>query len=268
MSLRSFVSSLFLAFVVLSSPAARALSELGARIREAQVLKAGPSEDAGESPVRVEAGDRLLVLGSSVDSLYVQVLKKGSGTGWIEVNRVDLFRLDRSEYDAFYYEMMRESAVSSRWNLCFGPNWGTVPFGLGGEAMVSLNIFRRGVFESNGDQLEISTGFKSHLGADPDPLLRADGTLSSKPAQPFWQIPLQLVWLARFGHRGETMLGPRLGFAYVRDSYSRFGSALPAVAGIEFRHFTSDVFGVSWSAQAYLRSVVYYSTSFGLNFRY
>ena len=263
-----FWAVFFLVAALGVSSASAALTELNARVRETLLLKSAPSTDSADTAVEVLVDEKVFVLGTSVDTSFVQVLKKSGETGWIPVNLVDLYRVDRGDYDEYYYALMRERAYTSRWNFHLGASYGPAPMGVGGEALVNLNILRRGLFDSNLDQLEVGTGFIYHVGADPAPVLLGDGTLFTKAAQPFWEIPVQLVWLFRLGYRGETMLGPRLGFSVIQDRYSRFATALPALTGFELRHYPRDTLGLSWNVWVHLRSVIYYSTSFGVDFRF
>jgi len=262
-----FLLGLFL-FVATWSAPTNALSELNARVRENVMLKSSPSEDATDTSYQVQVEEKVFVLGTSIDNSFIQVIKKNGETGWLPVGLADLHRVDRAEYDEYYYALMRERMHTTRWNFHLGASYGTAPVGIGGEALVNLNFFKRGVFDSNVDQLELGTGFKYHIGADPEPVLKEDGTLYSKPAKPFYEIPVQLVWLFRLGYRGETLIGPRLGFTYIQDRYARFNSALPALTGFELRHYPRDTLGISWNTWVYLRSVIYYSTSVGFDFRF
>jgi hypothetical protein len=257
-----------LALSVLWATPASALSELNARVRENVFLKSQPSPESPDSSVQVTAEETVFVLGTSLDTTFVQVLKRNGETGWLQVSLADLHRVDRSDYDDYYYALMRERAYTSRWNFHLGASYGVLPFGVGAEGLVSLNIFRRGVFDSNVDQLEFGSGFKYHVGSDPKPVLLGDGTLYSKPARSFWEVPVQLLWLFRLGYRGETLLGPRLGFSVIQDQYSRFETALPGLTGFELRHYPRDTLGLSWNVWVHLRSVIYYSTSFGVDFRF
>ncbi len=184
------------------------------------------------------------------------------------MNLLDLYRVDRQDYDDYYYALMRERRMTSRWNLHVGGSWGSVPMGIGGQALVGLNFLRRGVFDANIDQLELVSGIRYHLGADPEPALRLDGTLYNKPAQPFWEVPVQLLWLFRLGYRGAFMIGPRVGFSVVQDDYNRWPIALPGLAGFEARYYPRDHWGFSWGNWVHLRSVMYFSTSFGVDFRF
>jgi hypothetical protein len=266
--MRKLAFVLFLTLPLFWSAPASALSELNARVRETVFLKSQPSPDSSDTSVQVAADETVFVLGTSVDTTFVQVLKRNGETGWLQVNLADLYRVDRSDYDDYYYALMRERAYTSRWNFHLGASYGVLPFGVGAEGLVNLNIFRRGVFDSNVDQLEFGSGFKYHVGADPKPVLLGDGTLFSKPARPFWELPVQLLWLFRLGYRGETLLGPRIGFSVIQDRYSRFDTALPGLTGFELRHYPRDTLGLSWNVWVHLRSVIYYSTSFGVDFRF
>jgi hypothetical protein len=262
------IMKIFFLFVLCGVPSSFALTELNARVRENVILRSAPSFEAAQTGVELRVDETVFVLGSSLDSSYVQVIKRSGETGWIPVNLVDLYRVDQQDYDDFYYALMRERRKTTRWNLHLGATYGLVPMGLGGQAVLGLNILKRGVFDRNVDQLELSSGLRYHLGADPAPVLRLDGSLYNKAAEAFWEFPVQLLWLFRLGYRGGTMLGPRVGFSVVRDSYNRFSTALPGLTGFEFRHYPRDTLGISWGTWVHLRSVIYYSTSFGLDFRF
>ncbi|MEO5666736.1 MAG: hypothetical protein ABIR96_01620, partial [Bdellovibrionota bacterium] len=188
--LNRFFTGFLVVVALYVAPAWAALTELNAKVRENLVLKSEPSGDAPDNGVEVKTDEKVFVLGSSVDTTFVQVLKKSGESGWVAVDRVDLFRVDRSDYDEYYYALMRQRAFTSRWNLHVGGSYGTLPLGVGVETLVNLNILKRGVFDSKSDQLELGSGFLYHLGADPKPVLKDDGTLFSKPAQPYWEIPI------------------------------------------------------------------------------
>lgn len=254
--------------VFVLSPSVYALSELNAKVRDNLYLRSSPAEDAESNGVQVVTDETVFVLGTSVEGSWIQVLKKSGETGWLTLNFVDLFRVDRADYDEYYYQLMRERRYNTRWAWNLGLSYGPTPMGIGAETTLHLNLAKRGVFDSNVDQLELASGIRYHLGADPKPALRSDGTLFNKPAEAFWEIPVFFVWLFRMGYRGELMIGPRFGFSVLKDSYNRFPTSVPGLTGFELRYFPVDTVGLSWNTWIQMRSVVYYQTSFDLSFRF
>lgn len=256
-------------FVLFSIPiSVRAISELNAKVRENYSLKKAPQEDAQPNGVLVNVDEVVFVLGTSVDGHWSQVMKKSGETGWITLNLVDLYRVDRADYDDLYYVMLRERRHTTRWTWNAGLSYGPTPMGIGAESTLHYNFAKRGVFNANVDQIELASGFRYHLGADPAPALKPDGTLYNKSAKAFWEIPVYLLWMLRLGARGEWMFGPRLGFSIIKDSFNRFEYAVPGLTGFEMRYFPGDSLGFTWNVWAQMRSVIYYQTSFGLSYRF
>jgi hypothetical protein len=272
MLLRKFLWNVFcgslLCGLIGFSASLYAVNALNAKVRETQMLRVAPQDESPVGSVQVEVDEVVFVLGTSVDGYWVQVLKDNGKSGWVPINLIDIYRVDRLDYDDFYYAMMRERRVTSRWHLGGAVSYGPVPYGLGGEAVLHLNLFRKGIFQLNVDQIELGAGFRYHLGADPTPALKPDGSLFNKASEAFYEIPVYLLWMFRLGYRGDWMLGPRLGFAVVKDPFFRFDYSIPAVTGFELRHYPRDMLGLSWNVWVHMRSVVYYSTSFGLNIRF
>lgn len=254
-------------FCVLFSSSASALTELSAMVRGAYVLRETPSIDSIETPWQVEDEEEVFVLGSSLDSSWIQVLKRNGKSGWLPVHQVDLKRVDQKSYDDFYFALMRERRATTRWNFEMGLGWGTAPIGVGAEMMLRLNLFRDGMLTNKSDQFEIGTGLRYHLGANPSPTIEGD-TLVSANAQPFYEVPLELSLLFRLGYRGALLVGPHFGVSFVNDPYARFNPAMPAITGFQFRYYPRDSFGLYWNTWVHLRSEIYYGISFGVNWRF
>jgi hypothetical protein len=265
----SFVwRSIVLLSVLCVASGAQALSEMNAKIRDNLLLRSAPDEDSETNGVDVVTDETVFVLGTSVDGSWVKVLKKNGQSGWLTLNYVDLYRVDREEYDDFYYELMRERRYTTRWAWNMGLSYGPAPMGVGVESLLHINLAKRGLLDSNVDQFELASGIRYHLGSDPRPALRLDGSLYNKPARAFYEVPVFLVWLFRMGYRGQVMLGPRIGFSIIKDFYNRFEYSLPGLTGFEFRYYPADRTGLISSTWIQVRSVIYYQTSTGLSFRF
>ena len=246
---------------------AHALTELNAVVRDQYVLKTTPNFEGNQTEYEVAKGESTFVLGTSIDGAWVRVLRKDGKSGWMPVHLLDLHRVDQEDYDDFYFALMRERRKMTRWSWEAGLSFGTTPFGVGAETMLRLNLFKEGAVTHKTDQLEIGTGLRYHLGAAPSPTFNGVSLVSAS-AQKFWEIPLELSWMFRLGYRGSLMVGPHFGVSFVKDPYARFNPAMPAVAGINFRYFPRDNFGIYLHSWVHLRSVIYFSASTGVTWRF
>ncbi len=256
-----------MAFLGLAAPAG-AFSEFNGVVREAAPLYNGPNETSGKNGVEVLPQQKVFVMGSSVGGHWSKVLTRNGKTGWIPLRLLDLERVSQLEYDTYYHAYQRETRRSSRVTMELGVSRGTVPMGLGAEAMLWFNPLLRGLINVNEDQFEVGVGYSYHLGVNPNAIAAEDGAIVSPKTKNFRSIPLLAQWLFRMGPRGNFMTGPRFGLAVVNDPFSRFENSLPMLGGWSVRYFPGEDFGVYVSGQALLSEANYYSGHFGLSFRY
>ncbi len=257
----------FALVVALFSPSVVALTELSASVRDQYILKLKPEYDADNSEVEVMKNEFTFVLGTSLDGSWVQVINRDGRSGWIPVTMLDLQRVDQEDYDDFYFALMRERRYLSRISWEGGASFGTTPFGVGAETMLRVNLFKEGFATNKSDQLELGAGFRYHLGASPSPTFNGT-TLVSDSAKRFFEVPVELSWMFRLGYRGNLLVGPHFGVSFVKDPFARFNPAMPAVAGFNFRYYPRDSFGIYFHTWVHLRSVIYYSASSGVTWRF
>src|SRR5690606_36681589 len=85
-SLRIVFGILCLAFPI----QAFAATAFNAKVRDNYFLRESPEEEARASRVQVNLDEVVFVLGTSLNTAWVQVLKEDGQSGWITTNLLDL----------------------------------------------------------------------------------------------------------------------------------------------------------------------------------
>lgn len=255
--------------ILLTSLQAFTAAEMRGYVIRSFDLYKGPAESFGVSEFKVRAGEELWVQGTSVGGIWLRVVKREGGSGWIPASEVKLERVSASDVYEVQQRLEAEGRYQTWFNLEGSLSSGSLPFGKGALMSATFNLAPSGVLGVNRDQFEVGGLVAYYLGREVFGYIDSDGDrfkLNNSSNRKFVTYGLFGQWLFRSGERGSLMIGPRGGFLMTKFNHYKVYHA-PLTAGLVLRYFSEEHWGWNASAQVSFETGVYFFYSFGVSYR-